>query len=460
MLNLQMRTAIVPAPSASKFDAFVSDVNGAFRPLIAPTLGSQSAVLGFPLGVLRPRQQHNRVDEFTYRRPIEKAEVFTDGTSLFVITLTREKRHQRVQFATSTGLVEEVEEKPPQLEVDLYYIGPDLHSPRLAAFESAANKAFSVELKAHQYTSDRFDELLAEGRTPPEAPATFELTSSLMLQDHDLRGLALAIKASGGLLVRDLPKQLRAEARDRSQELQGRLTSSALVTSEIVVLCSKTQAQTLRLPSMQTLSELSSRGLKCACGKPIAEERAEEALTISDEGRALLERSRWLTILVLNELATAGIPISRMLIEQQAGGDEIDLLADISGELVMFELKDKEFNLGNAYSFGAKIGIIRPQHPVIVSTEYVGGDAKDHFLRARLARPRTARTFLTEDEDDRTPIRYIEGLDTLSAGIRNLAADIYSSDAIRILGPVLQLASIDPRSIVEAMAGRQTIPIA
>jgi hypothetical protein len=42
-------------------------------------------------------------------------------------------------------------------------------------------------------------------------------------------------------------------------------------------------------------------------------------------------------------------------------------------------LKDREFNLGGAYSFGAKIGIIGPAHPVIISREKIGGDAKEHL---------------------------------------------------------------------------------
>ena len=42
-------------------------------------------------------------------------------------------------------------------------------------------------------------------------------------------------------------------------------------------------------------------------------------------------------------------------------------------------LKDREFNLGGAYSFGAKIGIIGPAYPVIISREKIGGDAKEHL---------------------------------------------------------------------------------
>jgi hypothetical protein len=132
---------------------------------------------------------------------------------------------------------------------------------------------------------------------------------------------------------------------------------------------------------------MAESGLKCACGRDIREERVEEAMSLAPLGRRLLDGSRWLSLLVMEELHNRGVEYERMLIEQKSGGDEMDCFADISGELVLLELKDKEFSLGNAYSFGAKIGITRPQMSVIVTTAHVGGDAKDHFRRAELGDP-------------------------------------------------------------------------
>ena len=137
------------------------------------------------------------------------------------------------------------------------------------------------------------------------------------------------------------------------------------------------------------------------------------------------------------------------------GGDEIDLLAEVSGELVFFELKDKEFNLGNAYSFGAKIGIIEPNHPVILITEHVGNDAKDHFQRARQVRSARRPRFATEQVRG-SDIRYIEGIENLARGICDLGASIYAADAVRILQRVLPFALVDPGTLVQAIDKRET----
>jgi len=174
----------------------------------------------------------------------------------------------------------------------------------------------------------------------------------------------------------------------------------------------------------------------------------EEALAVTDLGRNLLDKARWLSVLLLKELQAVGVSREAVLLEQTVGGDEIDCLANISGELALFELKDKEFNLGNAYSFGAKIGIIRPQHPVIVTTEHVGNDAKEHFIRARRA---SARESMFETEHADAGITYIEGAESLGIGIRAFATAIYRRDALRLLDRVLPLASLDGASLLAAL---------
>ncbi len=171
---------------------------------------------------------------------------------------------------------------------------------------------------------------------------------------------------------------------------------------------------------------------------------------MSEQGRALLDSSRWLTILLLQELLSVGVPLDKILIEQQVGGDEIDCVADISGELALFELKDKEFNLGSAYSFGAKIGIIRPDYSIIASTEHVGGDAKEHFLRAQAARGSREERWARSREDS-NDIIYIEGIEHLREGVQALATLIYRGDAQRVLSRVLSVGALNPASMIRGV---------
>jgi hypothetical protein len=158
------------------------------------------------------------------------------------------------------------------------------------------------------------------------------------------------VKSSAGLLIGDIPKQLPEESKETVDKILSDMLSAGLVHADMVVICKRTQAQVARAPSEEVLKDLAQRGLKCACGRPITDERAEKALTITDQGRSLIDKSRWFSLLLIQELLRLGIPLDRMLVDQQAGGDEMDCIADISGETAFFELKDKEFSLGNAYS--------------------------------------------------------------------------------------------------------------
>jgi hypothetical protein len=453
MLILQILRTSLSAKGIKSFESFLSSVPNTYRSLIHPTLAHQAEILGFTTENLRnSEQERSRQYNFAAPSVARKGELFTDGSSLFIVTI-RETDRARRSISISSEALEGETRTGSEFTLSLYYIGSELNSIGFQTLEKIVNTSFGVHLKPHYYRSERFDELKSEGRDSPQLPTRQQLEASRTLQDRAARTLGIAVKASGGLLVRDLAKQLPNDARDRTEEVTSSLKSAGLIDSEIVVVCNKTQAQTARVPSREILDELSRQGLKCACGRPIADERIEEALTITELGRTLLDGSRWLTFLLLEELEAVGIPLDKILAEQQLGGDELDLLVNISGELTFFELKDKEFNLGNAYSFGAKIGIIRPEHSVVVSTEHVGGDAKDHFQRARLARGAIFGEFVSDEGRD-SEVRYIEGLAKLKEGISTLASQIYFSDAVRILNEILPLAAVNSSMLIRAVEAR------
>lgn len=154
--------------------------------------------------------------------------------------------------------------------------------------------------------------------------------------------------------------------------------------------------------------------------------------------------------MLMEEFQALGIGAESLLVEHTSGSDEMDCFADVSGELCLFELKDKEFSLGSAYSFGAKIGIHHPSQAVVVTTAHVGNDAKEHFKKAqpsedfdRFGRPR-----------ETSKIRYFEGIETLRGDLQGLVEGIYMSDAAVILKRALPHASMDAESVVRGLTTR------
>jgi hypothetical protein len=444
MLILKVRHATMARDQLAMFEKLVDAAPPSFRRVIKPALSAQAAVLNLVPEELRQSRGKNIAGaELSGRNTMVDGEVLTDGSRLLAMSVKLPSSRARL-VSRSRLLVEATDSSEHILEIA--YIGDDPSCPELDEMGKAVSTILGVELREHRYPSLRFDELKSEGRESPVPPTEEELVGALLLKSRAARTIAVAIKASGGLLVRDLARQLPSASQEVPTEIAAALASAGLVDSEIVVICGKSQSQTARVPSRELIETLSKQGLKCACGRPIGEERVEEALTITDLGRSLLDKSRWLSILLIEELGAVGVPREDTLIDQQLGGDEIDCLANISGEVALFELKDKEFSLGNAYSFGAKIGIVRPEHSIIASTDRVGNDAKDHFHRARLAG--RADRFV---EGEGSEVRYIEGVDNLSAGVRELAGSIYQSDIRRLLDEILRFGVIDARVVMQSV---------
>jgi hypothetical protein len=439
----------LPADRLATFLQLKKEITTTLRPIVSPALQTISDVFHVVPETLSSR----RPDAEDYRyidraAAVVDGEIFTDGQSLLVLTFSELPTRPRIRRLTG-GSVPITEEETTTHRVQIGLIAPTWDSPSFDNILQLAARLLGTPLTPFTFSSSQFDQMKAEGRESPATPSPDEEAAIATISDRKTRMLVTAIKASGGLLIKDAPKQLASEGRADTQVVIERLKSSKLVDSEVVVVCAKSQAQVARAPSLEAVRALAAQGIKCACGRSIAEERIEEALSITELARGLLDKARWLTILLQKELHRMGVPIEAILVEQNVGGDEIDCLANVSGELVLFELKDKEFSLGNAYSFGAKIAVIRPEHPVIVTTEQVGNDAKEHFVRARLT-GRSREPSRLRQEEPRTEIRYIEGISRIRPGLEEIVSAIYREDARRLLDEVLPLASVSGTSFLAA----------
>lgn len=194
MLILQIRRTSIREESVSAFSSLLSTVPETFRPLLHQTLAAQAEILDLPVERLR-RAGRPKSLSFSPRIPVN-AEIFTDGTSLYVITI--QERGRNLASRQESGSSRE-REKPFWLY--LYYVGSELNSASLATLEGVVNATLNVTLTPYYYIAERFEQLKAEGRTPPTRSSAEEISGATVLQDRAVRTLAIAIKASGGLLV-------------------------------------------------------------------------------------------------------------------------------------------------------------------------------------------------------------------------------------------------------------------
>jgi hypothetical protein len=447
MLILKQWKAVAPRKTLQSLEKLSDAVSPTYHAILKPARSLQIAALQLDAPSLLTATSEG-ADTYRGRTSVLEGELYANGTE--VVALRFETEGPR--FRVSRG-GELVTDEPNTIEARIFAVTNTAENDRLNWFVERAGQSLGMSFEPGSYSSDRFSELASEpGRTTTTSVDGVNLAGARLLTDRPVRALALAIKTSGGLLVSDLAKQLPGSTEDQIVGLRARLESTGLIRSETVVVCKKSQAQVARAPSEVEIAAMGAAGVRCGCGRAITDERIEAALTVTDLGRELLDSSKWFSLVLHEELVRVGVDQTRILLEQQQGGDEMDVLAELSGELIFFELKDKEFSLGNAYSFGAKIGIIRPDHSVIVTSDKVGNDAKDHFQRAGLTTPRGDRNRVTGEFEEKPPqIQYIEGLDTLSQRLSEIASSIYAADAAREFARVTTRASLDSSELVSVL---------
>ncbi|WP_141715224.1 hypothetical protein [Micromonospora rhizosphaerae] len=432
MIRLTMRRATLSATAAANASELVNRLSKLGNPFLKTGLDAQRAILKSKRLVEFEGEGESRYSPTI--RQIAWGEIFIANGELYLVAEEINSGGRRFFYlgAVTDGTPSEL----------------------LEEFTKEIESALKIELKPFWYTTGEFDELKEKVQEGFEKPLDDEIAMANSLTDRDLRSLAIAIKQSGGLLVSDLAKQLKSAPRADVGAIRAQMDEAGLLVTETVVMCRSTSRQAFRVPSSQAITSLSAQGVRCGCGRPIDEERQEDAVSLTDGAIKLLDKSRWLSIIVHKELIAAGVEPDRILIEAMLEGDEVDCVADIGGELTLFELKDKEFSLGEAYSFGAKIGIIDPAHGVIVTTARVGADARQHLNRALqyrdVGRPRR-HPGAPGPRDARFNIVYVEGVGNLGDEIRKFVSGIAKRDAMNFADRVIRSRRISASDIVKSV---------
>jgi hypothetical protein len=140
-------------------------------------------------------------------------------------------------------------------------------------------------------------------------------------------------------------------------------------------------------------------------------------------------------------LKRAGVPEASILWNATAGEDEIDIIADLYGSRVFFELKDRDFGLGDAYPFAFRIQRYGGRHGVVVSTGSVAEEVKTLFKERT---PGVASA----------PIHVVEGEDAISRDLPVLIDSLSRSPALRFAAELGDSMGINLLPLISAWMKR------
>ena len=280
---------------------------------------------------------------------------------------------------------------------------------------------------SHNFEAIRKTRQIAVDATAEENQAMAAFTTP------EIRGLIGNLERVGSLTVSDLPKVLGEAQGAAVAGRLGELRSLGLIQSEYVIVCSRTGNAVLRTDDPNKLQKMAPDWMKCACGRPLNEERVDQVIMPTDRATALNDKGKWMISLAMGILSKLGINREQIIVESSPQGT--DIVLDLSGDLVLVVLKDREFNLADAYAFNAKVSRIKAAEGVIVSNEGLSGDAKK-LVQEELG-PQRARI------SDPFRISFVEGLQSLEHELGRVVERRRRQYFLRALGDLATIQGLN-----------------
>jgi hypothetical protein len=160
--------------------------------------------------------------------------------------------------------------------------------------------------------------------------------------------------------------------------------SAKLLWEQFNVICKTCNKVLARIKQKSAIREMVTAEFSCpGCKKPIDNNSLESIYVFNDKYTRLIDGSLWMNIYVKNILSPFGFG-RRILSCIVDGPNELDIVANLDGDLVLMELKDNQFSMGHAYSFVGKHTQYHPSISIIISTQGIDADVKDYLSKTNV----------------------------------------------------------------------------
>lgn len=265
------------------------------------------------------------------------------------------------------------------------------------------------------------------------------------LHDGDTEIAELLQSSETRAFVRRLAQLGKARSVDAVADTSGvsaqALMEHGAIRQEFLLVC---RQDSHTLCTVQDRQEIENSGFNCSiCGRKFPDELVQEVYALTDLGRRMLNSSHWMTVWVTKALMDLGVPKQAIAWGGTAGEDELDIIVELFGGEVFFELKDREFGLGDAYPFSSRVQRYGGTAGVVISTEGVAEEVKKFLGEQQRTAPQRMYT-IERDSDLEPELRRI--LDLLShMAIRRTLSLVFEQVGLSI-GPLVDAWAVDSRA--------------
>lgn len=217
-----------------------------------------------------------------------------------------------------------------------------------------------------------------------------------------------------------------------------RLLSLGLVAEEYLLTCRQDQHTICVVPSQDHLTKEPMASLRCSvCGRSFPEENLQVIYTLTERGKKLIDGSLWMSIWITELLKENGVRKETVRWGLEASGEELDIMVEDFDARIFFELKDREFGLGDAYPFVYRITRYGGRVGIVATMDKISTDAKKFFEEEIRRR------------DYHMDIRYLEGSESIQHGVTKLIEDMSLLQVRRLVQPFSLRVSFELWPIVE-----------
>lgn len=258
-----------------------------------------------------------------------------------------------------------------------------------------------------------------------------DVKATELLVNNDIRRFMLRLAQVGKMTSKD--------ARDIAEQstLQDFL-SLGLMTEEYLVTCKQDQRTICVVPSKDYLTKEPTASLRCSiCGRSFSEENLQLIYTLTERSRKLLDGSLWMSIWVTELLMKAGVEKGCIKWGLEASGEEIDIMVEDFGSRLFFELKDREFGLGDAYPFVYRITRYGGRVGIVATMDKISADAKKFFEEE------------TQRREYPIEIQYLEGSEGIQEGLPKIVEKMALSQVRKSILPFYARIGFNLWPIVE-----------
>lgn len=229
------------------------------------------------------------------------------------------------------------------------------------------------------FTTNKIFKSLEEKAERGEEPTESALIAMDKLKDPKVRGIIIRARQAKEPSTSNIAKSIALEE-SVVRRVLNRATKEGMLAKEYNVVCDGCARVIARVRDKRIIQQMSKDKVSCSsCARPIRRTSYEEVYTVPTEICELLDGSNWMSLCAERSLRVLGIGANWILREVIDGPNQLDVVANFDGDLVLMELKDNRFSIGHAYPFVGKCSQYRPDVAIVVSTEGIDPDVKEYI---------------------------------------------------------------------------------